>query len=128
MPRPPRNPTLSYDPRLRALARELRKHGTLGEVLLWKAIKKKTLGCEFHRQFPIGKYIVDFYCPERVLAIEVDGSSHHDPEVFARDENRQRELEAIGLRFLRFREADIRKDVHPAVQTIKYWLEDNAGA
>jgi very-short-patch-repair endonuclease len=54
----------------------LRKNGTLSEVLLWKKIKGKALGVEFHRQVPLLEHIVDFYCHELGLAIEIDGASH----------------------------------------------------
>jgi very-short-patch-repair endonuclease len=65
------------NPHLKDLARELRNHSTLAEVLLWNQIKnKKLLGYDFHRQKPIDRFIVDFFCPDLMLAIEIDGASH----------------------------------------------------
>ena len=113
-----RNQILSYDPSLRRVARELRKNGTLGEVLLWRELRAKQLNCEFHRQVPIGHYIVDFYCHELKLAIEVDGSSHNHEDAFGRDVDRQRELEQLGVTVLRFTERDVRQEIRGVVEAI----------
>jgi len=59
-----KNKIIPYNPKLKELARELRKNSTLSEVLLWLKIKAKVMGVEFHRQVPIGNFIVDFYCHE----------------------------------------------------------------
>ncbi|CAN5440822.1 hypothetical protein BH23BAC3_BH23BAC3_17010 [soil metagenome] len=74
------NKILPYDPKLKMLARELRNNMTLCEVLLWQEIRDRKLGVQFHRQVTILRYIVDFYCHELQLAIEVDGQSHDHPE------------------------------------------------
>jgi len=117
---------LPYNPKLRERARRLRKDGTLGEVLLWHALKTRALGCEFHRQVPIADYIVDFFCHERMLAIEVDGASH-DQEAYARDLRRQQELEVLGVRFLRFSESAVRQELDGVLQAIAHWLEEEDG-
>ena len=113
-----RNQILAYDPALRGVARELRKNGTLGEVLLWRELRAKQLNCEFHRQVPVGHYIVDFYCHELKLAIEVDGSSHNHEDAFERDAERQREVEQIGVTVLRFTERDVRQQIRRVVEAI----------
>ena len=70
---------IPYNPKLKRYARELRKTMTLSEVLLWKELKQKQiLGYDFDRQRPIDEYIVDFYCKELNLAIEIDGITHHN--------------------------------------------------
>lgn len=79
---------ICYSPALRKLARQLRKNGTLAEALLWREISRRKLGCEFHRQVPIHEYIVDFFCHELMLAIEIDGCSHRHDEAFANDRQR----------------------------------------
>lgn len=87
---------IPYNPRLKELAKKLRKQGILSEVLLWKELKgKKLLGYDFHRQKPIDEYIVDFYCAELNIVIEIDGSSHNDK--FENDIIRQNKLEELGL-------------------------------
>ena len=124
----PRNAIIPYNPRLKPLARELRKNGTLAEVLLWREIKGKTLGCEFHRQTPIGEYIVDFYCHELRLAIEIDGSSHESPTVHQNDLERQARLESLGVSFLRVADEDVKRHLGGVVESICTWIEDNASA
>ena len=107
-----------YDPALRGVARELRKNGGLGEVLLWRELRGKQLNCEFHRQVPIGHYVVDFYCHELKLAIEVDGSSHNHEDALERDAERQGELEDLGVTVLRFTERDVRQQIRGVVEAI----------
>jgi len=67
---------IKYNPKLRAFANKLRNNMTFGEIALWREIKNKKLGVRFSRQIPIDQYIVDFYCKDLQLAIEVDGSIH----------------------------------------------------
>ncbi len=71
-----RNKLIPYTRFARERSRELRQQGILVEVLLWKKIKGKALRVEFHRQVPMLTYVVDFYCHEIKLAIEIDGHSH----------------------------------------------------
>ena len=80
---------IPYNPNLKALARKLRKDMTFGEVLLWNELKNDQLwGFDFDRQRCIDNYIVDFYCKDLMLAIEVDGMSHYGEEAFNKDEIR----------------------------------------
>lgn len=117
-----------YNPELKELARNLRKNMTLGEVLLWQEIRGKKLGYQFHRQIPILEYIVDFFCHELQLAIEVDGSSHNHSEVAINDLARQNELEELGISVLRFEETEISKNINEVIQTIESWIELNTGS
>ncbi len=90
-----RNKLIPYRPDLKEKARKLRNESTYSEVLLWMEIKnRKLLGYQFHRQVPMLNYIVDFYCHELMLAIEVDGDSHSAVEAKAYDLKRQQRLEA----------------------------------
>lgn len=105
-----RNTIIPYNPKLKVLARQLRKQGVLSEVLLWKAIKGKAVrGYEFHRQVPLDEFIVDFYCHELRLAIEIDGSSHDHR--MKDDEARQKRLESLGVRFVRFRDKQVKQNI-----------------
>ena len=104
-----KNKIIPYKPYLKDLARKLRKESTLSEVLLWQKVKQRSYGVQFHRQVPMLKYIIDFYCHEIQLAIEVDGNSH-DYKYFY-DLKRQGELEKYGVVFLRFTDSDIKKDM-----------------
>ena len=104
-----KNKIIPYNPKLNKLARELRKNSTLAEVLLWQRIKGSAIGYEFHRQVPLDEFIVDFYCHELMLAIELDGSSHADKE--ESDIRRQHRLESLGVRFIRFYDNDVKQNM-----------------
>ena len=104
-----RNKIIPYDPELREYARQLRKNSTLSEVILWRNIKKRAFGFQFHRQVPMLSYIVDFYCHEIGLAIEIDGSSHDHK--FLYDAKRQGRLEAEGVKFIRFTDREVKKEL-----------------
>ena len=119
-----RNAIIPYDPRLRRIARELRNNSTLGEVLLWKQIKSRKLGVEFHRQVPINHFIVDFYCHEIQLAIEVDGSIHNSLQQKAKDVERQYRLEQLGARFLRIRDTDVKKNMASVIGFLSHRIEE----
>jgi Protein of unknown function (DUF559) len=69
---------IRYKPYLKKLAHKLRKNMTFGEVTLWQHLKRKQMqGYDFDSQRPIDGFIVDFYCKELMLAIEIDGNSHN---------------------------------------------------
>ena len=99
---------IPYNPKLKKLARELRKNMTLGENLLWRHLRnKQILGFDFDRQKPIDEFIIDFYCKELKLAIEIDGYSHDIPQINIKDKTRQKHLEKLGINFLRFTEREV---------------------
>ena len=96
---------------LRLRARELRKNSTLSEVLLWNVLKQKRAnGLDFDRQKVIGNYIVDFYCRQASLVIELDGSQHFTDRGEAYDNIRTEVLEKYGLSVLRISNLDITKN------------------
>ncbi|MCE5286369.1 MAG: endonuclease domain-containing protein [Pelosinus sp.] len=114
------NHIFSYDPNLKKLAQNLRKNSTLAEILLWQGLKNRScLDHDFHRQKPIGKYIVDFFCPDLMLAIEIDGITHN--EKFDKDRTRQKELEQLGISFLRFTDDEVKKNLDGVLAVIKNW-------
>src|ERR1035437_5856880 len=100
-----KNKIIFYNPDLKEKARRLRINCTPSETLLWSKIRRKSFGYEFHRQVPIDEYIVDFFCHELRLAIEVDGSSHINKYKY--DLRRQKKLESFGVRFVRFEDDDV---------------------
>jgi len=88
--------------------KELRNNLTKGEVILWQHLKGSQLGgFKFRRQQSIQDFVVDFYCPEIKLAIEVDGQTHGFEEVFVRDQWRQNIIEKEGVIFKRYTSNDI---------------------
>ena len=113
---------IPYNPKLKQIARNLRNNSTISEILLWRALKgKQVRGFDFHRQRPIDNYIVDFYCHELSLAIEIDGISHD--EKMEQDHERQERLESLGVSFLRFSDLDVKRNLSGVVQTIEDWID-----
>ena len=85
------------------LRKHLRNHSTAAEATLWKLLQKSQVGgYKFRRQHSIGKYIVDFFCYELMLAIELDGEPHADLNSIARDTERDNELKRHGITVLRY--------------------------
>jgi very-short-patch-repair endonuclease len=92
--------------------RELRKNMPLPEVILWQKIRANQLGVKFRRQHQIGDYILDFYCPEKKLGIEIDGESHFiSSEIQKRDESRDQNLAKKKIKILRFLNPEIMKNL-----------------
>jgi very-short-patch-repair endonuclease len=116
---------LRYNPWLKKRSNELRYDHNLPEILLWNQLKRDSLGVDFHRQKAIGNFVVDLFCPELMLAIEIDGKIHEQKEVAARDQARQELLEARGIEFLRFRAGSIFRNMDWVVKKIKEYVEKN---
>ncbi len=112
-----KNKIIPYNPKLKLLARQLRKNSTLPEVLLWQNIKQRAYGVQFHRQVPMLNYIADFYCHEIGLVIEIDGDSHD--QSFLYDSKRQGELEAYGVSFLRFSNDEVKNNMFSVLLVIE---------
>ena len=73
------------------------------ELILWSKLKNRQVcGRKFRRQFSVGTYVVDFYCPALKLAMEIDGDSHFQPGEQEKDQRRQEHIEFFGVQFLRF--------------------------
>ena len=114
---------IPYNPVLKELAKKLRHNMTLSEVKLWNELKNgKMLGYDFDRQRPIGNYIVDFYCKDLLLAIEVDGITHLDDEAILKDKVRQKEIEESGVSFLRFDALLVINKVEAVTREIRDWI------
>jgi very-short-patch-repair endonuclease len=89
--------------------KHLRNNATEAEQALWQRLKgRRLLGYKFRRQQGVLKYVVDFCCcPEKRLAIEVDGATHSTKEQIIKDKKRQTELEQLGIRFVRVTNDDV---------------------
>lgn len=98
--------SLDYNKNMIIRAKAMRKSMTKHEALLWYRFLRH-YPLRFQRQKTIGSYIVDFYCHEAALVIELDGSQHYEAHVLAYDAERTRFLEAAGLCVLRFPNAMI---------------------
>ena len=103
-------PLPEYRARVRT-ARYLRKNHTIAENLLWQRLRNHSLKVRFRRQHPMGDFVLDFYCPQARLAIEVDGGIHDFPGQEEYDRFRQRLIEYHEVAFLRFTNADLQGQV-----------------
>lgn len=115
-----RRKIIPYNSKLKELAKRLRNDSTPGEILLWKELSNRQMyGYDFHRQKPLLNYIVDFYCYELDLVIEIDGQYHSWEEKFLADELRDKELEAYKLTILRFTEQDVKNNMVSVLRAIE---------
>ena len=114
-----RNKIIPYHPQLKAYARQLRKKSTLPEVLLWQKIKQRAYGVQFHRQVPMLNYIVDFYCAEEQLVIELDGEVHNTVNAQEYDEKRTAVLTDLGIKVIRFENKMVFENLSSVLQEIK---------
>ncbi|MCX8051232.1 MAG: DUF559 domain-containing protein, partial [Chlorobi bacterium] len=106
-------------PDLLEFARSLRKTATDAESLLWRLLRNRGIeGAKFRRQHPIPPYVLDFYCHELKLAIEVDGGQHNEAQQRKRDEERTAFLESRGIRVLRFWNREVLHETEGVLQAI----------
>jgi very-short-patch-repair endonuclease len=97
---------------------------TGAELKLWNYLNKKQLcNIRFRRQHPIGRFIVDFYCHQFKLVIEIDGSIHNEENQQERDENRTYELEKLGLTVIRFDNKIVMTNIKEVLQQIENFID-----
>lgn len=99
----------------------LRSNATPQEVIMWSRLRMSRLGFKFRRQHSIGRYIVDFYCPEKKVAIELDGSQHLDNEKY--DKTRTDYLNACGITVLRFWDQEVNTNMEGVLLKILTTIE-----
>jgi len=104
-------------------ASKLRKQQTFAEEILWNYLRTKPFGFKFRRQHAFSIYILDFYCHQLKLVIEVDGSIHNVAEVKQNDEIRQQQLEKENLTFLRFSNEEIKLKPEEVIRQIETFLK-----
>jgi len=103
-------------------AKRLRREMTTAERKLWQELRrKKLLNFKFRAQHPVGRFILDFYCPEKKLAVEIDGKIHSRQK--ERDEERDRMLALYGYRILRFSNEDVMNNLSAVLRRIRDELE-----
>jgi very-short-patch-repair endonuclease len=119
-----RRKIIPYNPKLKEYARKLRKNSTFTEIMVWNYLKgKQVRGYDFDRQKPIDNYIVDFYCKDLNLAIEIDGESHYGNE--KRDEEKDNRLNKLGVSVLRFDDMEVRHQLDKVIKQIEEWVDEN---
>lgn len=118
-----RREIIPYNPKLKEFARQLRNNSTKSEIYLWKHLKgKQMMGYDFHRQKPLDIYIVDFFCHELMLAIELDGFSHQLDEVIEKDEVKEERLKELGIHVLRFQDDEVYNDIENVMREIEAYV------
>ncbi|HUR54172.1 MAG TPA: endonuclease domain-containing protein [Gemmataceae bacterium] len=107
------------DPRLLEFARQMRWEPTPTEELVWRALRNRQLsGVKFRRQRPLGRYILDIYAASCALVIELDGDSHATDEGREHDRVRHEYLQELGLKVIRFWNAEVHDDLDAVVEAI----------
>ena len=108
----------------KVVRRVLRKNMTEYEKILWNKIRRDFLGVRFRRQYGIGNYIADFYCPEFKIVIEIDGGQHFEDEGLEYDRVRENDMKNLGIKTLRFTNIDILKNIDGVLEQIKIEIDD----
>jgi very-short-patch-repair endonuclease len=110
-------------------ARQLRKESTPSERILWRHLRNRQLAnYKFRRQHEIGRYILDFYCPDKRLSVELDGGGHNYLGNRCRDEKRTTFLANQGVIVLRFWNNQVQENVSDVLQAILFALDDAPSA
>jgi len=102
----------------RDFAKALRREMTNAERKLWSKLRNQQLGVKFRRQEPLGRFIVDFFCKEAKLIVELDGGQHWEEQNVFKDAERTKELEGLGFRVVRFSDRDVMVNVEGVVGEI----------
>ena len=116
-----------YNKHLKTKARNLRINSTIAERVIWNDLlrKRNLLGFKFLRQRPIDNFIVDFFCKELLLVIEIDGFTHENEETIAKDMERQKHLEDLGYTVVRFSDFQIHNEFEKVRDSLVCWILEN---
>lgn len=101
------------------LRRDLRNEMPKAELLVWNQLRSKQLGYKFRRQYGVGPYVVDFYCPALKVAIEIDGDSHFEEMAEEQDKQRQDFIESKGIIVVRFTNTDVYESLDDVIEIIE---------
>lgn len=105
--------------------KKLRKSAPDAELCLWQYLRRsQILGQKFRRQYSVGIYVIDFYCPKLKLAIEVDGVTHITDEEIENDKLRQGVIEQFGIIFLRFKNEEVFHRIKSVIKKIEKKIEE----
>lgn len=102
------------------IRRDLRKNQTQEEILLWSKLRNNQTGYKWRRQVSIGNYVADFYCREKLLVVELDGSQHLDNKEY--DKDRDDFFKFLGIRTLRFWNSEVGKNLEGITSKILFEL------
>lgn len=110
---------MKNDKYLNPIRKKLKQTQTKEESILWQLLRaRKFKGYKFYRQYSIGRYIVDFYCPKLKLVIELDGNQHYTKEGLLYDGVREEYMNNLGIKTLRFKNREILENIEGVVREI----------
>lgn len=109
-------------PRLRERRKQLRSNLTPAEAKLWTFLQSSKTGFKFRRQHSVGRYILDFYCPQKQFCIELDGAVHYTEKGAKYDKIRTEYLRTANIRVLRFENKIVFENTNGVLEEIKKWL------
>jgi very-short-patch-repair endonuclease len=112
---------LKNNPILKQRRQLLRNNATPAEKMLWSQLKENQTGYKFRRQYSFGTYILDFYCPQHKLGIEIDGNIHFKKQDL--DMYRTRTLSQYGITIIRFTNDEVEERIEMVLEKIKYHLQ-----
>lgn len=120
-----RRKIIPYKPILKEYARWLRNHSTQAEIRMWKYLKGKRMkGYDFHRQKPIDSFILDFFCHELMLGIEVDGFTHKWEKTKKKDKIKENKMNELGISILRFSDEEVMIEHDKVLKIIEDYVID----
>lgn len=112
---------------LKPRRKELKNNSTYAEVYFWQQVRGRQLGGRnFRRQTSIGSFVVDFYCPEEKLVVELDGEVHFNEVSIEYDKERTKYIESLGLRIIRFENNEVLKNTEFVLNKIKACFKNNS--
>ena len=105
--------------------RRLRREAPKAERLLWSRLRAGQADClKFRRQYGVGPYVIDLFCPALKLAVEIDGNSHFEPNAVENDERRQAFIEPFGTHFVRFTNREVNRQLEAVLEKICQVVQD----
>ena len=96
----------------------MRQKSTQAEKILWERLRRNNLGFKLLRQYSVEGYVMDFYCPDKRLAIEIEGSIHNLPSSQKYDKYRERYLQAYSIKILKFSNTEVFTHIGNVISTI----------
>jgi very-short-patch-repair endonuclease len=107
-------------PNRKGVRRKLRRDSTPQEKMLWDCLRNNLLGVKFKRQYSVGGYIIDFYCPLKRIGIELDGSQHLENKKY--DKERTRVFSDLNIKVVRFWNSEVEKNIDGVLKKIRVEL------
>jgi len=115
---------IPHNKKLKTNSQVLRTSMTDAEIRIWSHIRlKQVKGLQFYRQKPIGKYIVDFYCPKIKLVIEIDCGQHYKDALIHRDQIRDEFMKKLGIMVLRYTNTDVIDNIDGVIENLLFEIE-----